>query len=427
MLVVPPRALLNPVQLTRGRRVSWTPLQVADSRRNATPLSTHQLLACVLAMWHAQRQHVSSISPMDAFFSSLPTQFDTTPLTWALDGKASLLDALPPSATHKHRMVQARYEADWARVRTLDKLTLASIWSSISFIPEPPTIDEHDFIWGWLCVNSRCVYMDLHYAKHEDNFTLAPLLDMANHTKHPKKECRVRFSLMDGLELYAPLESPLLEGEEVCITYGLHDNATLLTEYGFVLPYHVGEDDQQIQANQWLGNPHAGVWLDEAVEHMVQSQGEAGAWKRTLLQQAGYWGDYTMHPCPAPAHPSHRLHTALRLLCMDVDFHAQEHGGLHARLSTNPRTQSAYTPQDAERVWRLVMQGRREQVSASNEQSVRDMVISLCDDITSGHATRLDNLKGADNVSASMVRALLEEECHIASLVKASAERADPW
>ena len=73
------------------------------------------------------------------------------------------------------------------------------------------------------------------------------------------------------------------------------------------------------------------------------------------------------------------------------------------------------------------MQGRREQVSASNEQSVRDKVISLCDDITSGHATRLDNLKGADNVSASMVRALLEEECHIASLVKASTERADPW
>ena len=134
-----------------------------------------------------------------------------------------------------------------------------------------------------------------------------------------------------------------------------------------------------------------------------------------------------MHPCPAPAHPSHRLHTALRLLCMDVDFHAQERGGLHARLSNKPRKPYAYTAQDAERVWRLVMQGRREQVSPSNEPSVRDTVIALCDDITRGHATRLHRLKGVDHVSASMVRALLEEECHIASLVKASAERADPW
>ena len=307
MLVVPPRALLNPVQLTRGRRVSWTPLQAADSRRNAAPLSTHQLLACVLAMWHAQHQHASSISPMDAFFLSLPTQFDTTPLTWALHGKASLLEALPPSATHKHRMVRARYEADWTRVRALDKVTLASIWSCISFIPEPPPIDEHDFIWGWLCVNSRCVYMDLHYAKHEDNFTLAPLLDMANHTKHPKKECRVRFSSMDGLELYAPLDASLQEGEEVCITYGLHDNATLLTEYGFVLSHHVGEDDWQKQANHWHGNPHAGVWLDEAVEYMVQSQGEAGAWKRSLLQQADT-GETTLY---TPVQP--RL--ILRIAC----------------------------------------------------------------------------------------------------------------
>lgn len=427
MLVIPPRALLNPVQLTRGRRVLWTPLQVADIRRNAAPLSTHQLLACVLAMWHAQHQHNSSISNMDAFFLSLPTQFDTTPLTWALDGEVSLLDALPPSATHKHQMVKARYEADWARVCALDKDTLTSIWSCISEIPEPPSIGERDFVWGWLCVNSRCVYMDLHYAKHEDNFTLAPLLDMANHTKHTKNECRVRFSSIDGLELYAPRESPPKEGEDVCITYGLHDNATLLTEYGFVLPNNACEDHLEAQANNWLGNPHAGVWLDEAVEHMVESQGEAGAWKRLLLQQAGYWGDYTIHPCPAPAHPSHRLHTALRLLCMNVDFHAQEHSEQHASLSKKPRIQHTYTPQDAERVWGLVMQGRREQVSASNEQSVRDKVITLCDDIMHGHAVRLHKLEGMDHVSASMVRALLEEECHIASLVKASAERADPW
>lgn len=284
MLVIPPRALLNPVQMSRGRRVAWTPRRVADHQPNHAPLSTHQILACVLAQWRAQKQPVTS--RMVAFFESLPTEFDTMPLVWVLEGRQSLLEALPPSAAHRLARVQSRFEADWRRVSTLDSDTLASIWASVSDAP-PARITQSDFAWGWLCTNSRCVYMDLHYARHEDNFTLAPLLDMANHTAYAARECRVRFSSVTGMELCAPAE-PLAEGDDVCITYGPHDNATLLTEYGFILSPDVCADDTEAQACGWLGNPHASVWLDDAVERLFETDA-AGSWKRTFLQCEGYW------------------------------------------------------------------------------------------------------------------------------------------
>lgn len=297
--------------MARGRHVHWAPLQTADPRTTSTatdaattsslsPLSSHQILACVLAQWRATSQQLGStqqsISRMDAFFSSLPTDFDTMPLTWMLDGRTHLLDALPPSAVHKFASVRTRYENDWSRVRSLDSTTLESLWASVGL---PGTragaLNERHFAWGWLCTNSRCVYMDLHYVKHEDNFTLAPLLDMANHTALRQKECTVRYSAVDGMELCAPPESSLQAGEAVCITYGPHDNATLLVEYGFVLPRNVNANrlelsDQVNAASSWHGNPHASVWLDEAVDRLIESQGAAGEWKRSLLQKEGYWG-----------------------------------------------------------------------------------------------------------------------------------------
>ena len=132
--------------MTRGRHVHWAPLQTADPRATSTatdaatisslsPLSSHQILACVLAQWRATSQQLGStqqsISRMDAFFSSLPTDFDTMPLTWMLDGRTHLLDALPPSAVHKFASVRTRYENDWSRVRSLDSTTLESLWASV--------------------------------------------------------------------------------------------------------------------------------------------------------------------------------------------------------------------------------------------------------------------------------------------------------
>lgn len=166
------------------------------------------------------------------------------------------------------------------------------IWASMGMCGTAPTISQQDFLWGWMCTNSRCVYMDLGYAQHPDNFTLAPLLDMANHTAVPWLECKVRYDVRGGLELLAPSQprperagrQGWRKGDEVCITYGAHANTTLLAEYGFVLPADLHPDDAY-----YTGNRYNDVLLDEAIITLLDTQGDVGQWKRELLESEGYW------------------------------------------------------------------------------------------------------------------------------------------
>lgn len=289
LLTLPQSVLLNPSQMTRGRTMPWAPLRQGDvPTSHARPLSTHQLLACVLAQWRATHatEPDAELSDRDAFFASMPSAFPTVPLTWTLEGDTQLLSALPPHAAKLHHKVQSRFEADWQRIDALEEDTRASIWASISRPGRKavrPT--KADVLWGWLCVNSRCVYMDLRYVRHEDNFTLAPLLDMANHTFVQGEECKVRFS-PEGMELCAPAQRTLRAGDEVCITYGPHANATLLVEYGFLLAPKAAWHN----ASSWDGNPHAELMVDDAIAARFQAEGEEGAWKVQRLEEEGYSG-----------------------------------------------------------------------------------------------------------------------------------------
>lgn len=281
LLALPLRSLFNPAQLTRGKSFAWTPRKTVDPRTSAAPLTTHQLLACWLAQWRAAPTPRPS-SRWSAFFDSLPASFDTVPLTWAVGGDTHLVAALPAPLAERVSNMASRFHADWDRIRALDHSFQQEIWTCLA-AGAPPAVQQADYLWGWLCVNSRCVYMDLHYARHDDNFTLAPLLDMANHTPVPGRECKVRFSGKDGLELLAPSDGLAL-GDEVCITYGPHSNATLLAEYGFVLP------PDACGGADWPGNPHSEVNVDDAVAQLVHAQGEVGEWKQHILQEQGYWG-----------------------------------------------------------------------------------------------------------------------------------------
>jgi len=267
----------------------WAPLRHGDEPcGGARPLSTHQLLACVLAQWRATQatKPDKELTDRDAFFASMPSEFPTVPLTWALHGDSQLVSALPPHAAKLHDKVQTRFEADWRCIDTLDEATRASIWASVSR-PGTPAMrpSKADVLWGWLCVNSRCVFMDLRYVRHEDNFTLAPLLDMANHTFVPGQECKVRYSA-EGMELCAPVQRALSAGDEVCITYGPHANPTLLTEYGFLLAPKAALQG----ANTWDGNPHAELAVDDAIAERFRAEGDEGAWKMQRLEEEGYSG-----------------------------------------------------------------------------------------------------------------------------------------
>ena len=408
------------------------------------PLSTHQILACVIAQWHAaQRLMPGCRTSVDPFLATLPKDFLSVPLTWAIapdtvaDAEA-LLANLPPSAATRAADVRARFDDDWAHVAELSASTRTQLWACISETDVAPDIALSDFLWGWLCTNSRCVYMDLQYVRHADNFTLAPLLDMANHAACPRRECRVRFSSRDGLELYAPAQ-PLQRGEEVYITYGAHSNSLLLAEYGFVLPRVVDTGEPGV----WHGNRFCDVLLDTAVERLLDAQGKVGAWKRRILIEEGYSGcvqwranasDYTLHPVPAPAHPSHRLHTALRLVCLTVALgdatpsHPASKANSTAMTAEplkRPRTARVYTSEDALRVWRLVTRGGRECISAENENDVRVALMELCSAVQADHAVRRKSVP--PGALGDILRQLLDEESEILAMVHAGASRGEEW
>ncbi len=47
---------------------------------------------------------------------------------------------------------------------------------------------------------------------------------------------------------------------------------------------------------RWRGNRYVDVLMDQEVEELLVSQGKAGEGKIELLQNRGYWGEYTVHP-----------------------------------------------------------------------------------------------------------------------------------
>jgi hypothetical protein len=118
--------------------------------------------------------------------------------------------------------------------------------------------------------------------------------------------------------------------------------------------------------------------------------------------------DYTLHPTPPPAHPSHRLLPLLRLYHLDL---------VDSTSSSSP----------ALRPFLLTLSGQRDTVSTSNELSVRESLVELCDTIrTRADATvqRLTALQdgrfdGWDE-AIGMVKTLWKVEKAVAGLVKAS-------
>jgi hypothetical protein len=107
-------------------------------------------------------------------------------------------------------------------------------------------IDLHSFIWGYVLVNTRAVYVDPETIRGEcDRATdilsdepcmaLCPFLDMFNHSDDAAT--RAEFVRHEGQLFY---QLTTLTGSKKCrqvfISYGGHDNVKLLTEYGFFIP-----------------------------------------------------------------------------------------------------------------------------------------------------------------------------------------------
>ena len=99
---------------------------------------------------------------------------------------------------------------------------------------------------------------------------------MINHTDniqtHPLQTPLNRLSFSSPA--HGSTDPPLKEGTELTFSYGAHEDAMLLTEYGFTLAV----------------NPFNNVELDGLVEELFERKGEEGRVKRRVLEEEGYWG-----------------------------------------------------------------------------------------------------------------------------------------
>lgn len=251
-------------------------------------------------------------------------------------------------------------------------------------------------------VNTRCIYYRLKASKEDpDNFTLCPILDFANHTPNGPHMIPVpsEADIWDtapvkpigkGFRFLSPADVSVQEGEEIFLAYGAHPNRTLFVEYGFV--------------NKSLGE----VDVQDVMESLILDH-KSGVFVKSILEDEGYWGDWTLYCSPGSAQPSWRLITALRLH--------------HLVVSNNTIHHSAIQP------WRDVIAGKREMISDGNELAWKESLITICDTIIAKAQARLDSLK-SDSDSAEErghgwllwmrenIRTLWREELLVAAAVR---------
>ncbi|BGO97560.1 hypothetical protein NBRC10513v2_001555 [Rhodotorula toruloides] len=301
------------------------------------------------------------------FIASLPRSFPTVPLTWSNhsrslatlradfslsdedvsvddwqdDGKkrkryTELVELMDGATRRRARDVEKRFREDWDVVRRLWADHGTEVEGELGFF---------DFLLGWLNVNTRCIYFDLDGRK-ENNLTLCPVIDMINHVPGRTTKPSPRIASMT---FSAPTTSsgdpPLRDGEELAFSYGAHEDAMLLTEYGFVIG---AENDYNVAE------------VDKYVEGLFEAQGREGELKVGVLRDEGYWGDMTLSEKPDPPSPSWRVLVALRLF--------------HLRLPT-----LAVLSADSLAAWYNNINGVTETVSSANEAKVRASVRAICD------------------------------------------------
>ncbi|PPQ78094.1 hypothetical protein CVT25_015628 [Psilocybe cyanescens] len=395
--------------------------------------STRPKLTCTQAvslhlMLHRSVDGHSSDPLFGPYISVLPNNFDSHPFSWlwkkrhdpdSLSLDTQLANILPRRILEKLDKMTLLFEEDWKRTQDylrnnptlLDKKTGTRI--------------EEDYLWGWLNVNTRCVYHRLAKTRSDgDNMTLCPILDFANHTTKPPyttpettraelwdtgPSAKKKFG--DNFVLLSP-SSAASPAEELYLKYGAHSSATLFSEYGFV-----SNPDPAEQSDETLGGQ---MDLGSVIEHLFERRGVVGSWMKDVLIEEGYWGDWTLHSSPAPAHPSYRLITTLRLYHLVPRY-----------TQSIPSNVDAYL-QD----WRDTILGKKYIISKENESLWRGTLKKICESIVNdaveglGRTAAIDGSEGSPewlDSSRTFVSWLWQEEIDVSTSVIGSLDQNEEF
>ncbi|CAN3366775.1 ribosomal lysine N-methyltransferase 2 [Diutina catenulata] len=211
------------------------------------------------------------------FLSMLPgiSDFEEMPLVHYVRGTL-VEDDLPVSTRTHAAKVAKRFDDDYEVVSAL-----VAPWT---------TIDREDFLLSWLCINSRCLYMEVPQGTTAaDNFTMAPYVDFINHSC--QDQCKLK---IDGRGFQVYTTTSYKPDEQLFLSYGPHSNEFLLCEYGFVMATN--------------------TWNDLDVTHLLLPRLERSGYHRDWLRDNDYYGDYTIG---YDGSPSFRTEVALAVLQED--------------------------------------------------------------------------------------------------------------
>lgn len=223
-------------------------------------LSSFQLLSLFICFENQRGEH----SFWKPFIDMLPdiSDFILCPLIWKVlkvDSYTELLKSLPKSTARHSEKVYERFMGDYNVVKSL-----VDTKSQKSILP----IDL--FLWAWMCINSRCLYMDLPLSKNSsDSFTMAPYVDFLNHSC--EDQCQLK---IDGLGFQVYTSTAYNTNDQLYLSYGPHSNDFLLCEYGFVIPSENKWNDLDIS--------------DMIILLLKENQSE-------FLKANNYYGEYTIN------------------------------------------------------------------------------------------------------------------------------------
>ncbi|KAJ7155984.1 hypothetical protein C8R43DRAFT_1125888 [Mycena crocata] len=230
---------------------------------------------------------------------------------------------LPPSVASALVGLHARYLHDWNAVRGYVQVNLRVL----SRKPDVHLDPADDVLReDFLWVNTRCIYHRLKSKRsHPDNLTLCPILDFANHT----------------------VTGPCMKPQD----------------------------------------GRAEVDVQDIVEGLFKDNGSDGQIKQKMLQDAGYWGDWSLDGSPAV---SYRLITALRLL--------------HVSLGSSG---------DILQHWRDTLTGLRDVVSDANESAWKESLVAICSSVIQRAKSRRNRSPTTGWISGDVDK-LWEEELYVA-------------
>jgi len=326
-------------------------------------LNAHQLISLHLYLHKPLDDTKESTDDLfGPFISILPREFDSHPLTWVVQERLGgdnesgsfFLAMLPHSTRSILNALAERFERDSnAVIKYLN--TNGSLGK----------LNIRNYLWAWLNVNTRCIYYRIKEScRDEANVTLCPILDFANHDWHhshvqPVSDSNIWNTRPKAKEDFQFLATEHIAevdvGKEVYLKYGCHPNQSLFVEYGFVNAV----SNEKMES----GTYPAEVDVQTIVVGLFEGRGNMGSWMRAILENEGYWGDWTLSTSPNPAAPSFRLITALRLLAMGYEM---------------PCVPTADEEDVVCQPWRDTLLGKSDRISPGNEAKWRTILTIIC-------------------------------------------------